>query len=283
MRWLLAVVLLAGCADDDGAIGLDGGAPLDAAAVIDVFLTDQVPGSTIWQPPPGTTWQWQLTGTIDTSVDAEAYDLDLFDAAEGTIATLHAANRRVICYFSAGSHEDWRPDQADFPAAAIGLELDGWPGERWLDIRSLQVRALMEARLDLAVEKGCDAVEPDNVDGYTFGLAGTGFDLTAADQLDYNRFLATQAHIRALSIGLKNDLDQIPELVADFDFHVDEECFAYDECDLLTPFIQAGKAVFHAEYVAEGQAGAVCAVTQPLQLSTIIKKLELDAFRVVCP
>jgi hypothetical protein len=272
------VLALAACADDDGSVASDG-------SVIDALPETDTKGPfpELWVPSPGTTWQWQLTGTIDTSIDAEAYDIDLFDAPQATIDTLHAAGRKVICYFSAGSHEDWRPDQAQFPAAALGMELDGWPGEHWLDVRSPEVRTLMQARLDLAVSKGCDAVEPDNVDGYAIGMAGTGFDLSAADQLDYNQFLASEAHLRQLSIGLKNDLEQIPELVGSFDFHVDEECFSYGECADLTPFIQAGKAVFHAEYVAEGQAGAVCAVTQPLGLSTIIKKLELDAFRVACP
>ena len=31
------------------------------------------------------------------------------------------------------------------------------------------------------------------------------------------------------------------------------------------------------------RAGAVCAVTRPLGLSTLIKRLELDAWRVPCP
>ena len=42
-------------------------------------------------------------------------------------------------------------------------------------------------RLDLAAAKGCDAVDPDNVDGYA---NPTGFDLTGDDQLAFNRWLA---------------------------------------------------------------------------------------------
>lgn len=53
-------------------------------------------------------------------------------------------------------------------------------------------------RLDVAVYKGCDGVEPDNVDGYT---NNTGFILTAEDQLMYNRFLADEAHERGLLIA----------------------------------------------------------------------------------
>ncbi|RME39056.1 MAG: endo alpha-1,4 polygalactosaminidase, partial [Deltaproteobacteria bacterium] len=191
------------------------------------------PAASWWQPVPGTSWQWQLSGTIDTSFDVQMYDIDLFDAPQSVIDQLHAAGRTVICYFSAGSWEDWRPDAGDFPPAVLGNPLEGWPGEKWLDIRQVDTLApLMRARLDLAVSKQCDGVEPDNVDGYA---NATGFPLTAADQLTYNRFLASEAHARGLSIGLKNDLDQIPDLLPDFDWALNEECFTYGECSLLTP------------------------------------------------
>lgn len=242
-------------------------------------------GGGVWVPPPGTNWQWQLTGTIDTSLDVEMYDIDLFDAPQAVIDALHADGRIVVCYFSAGSYEDWRPDAGDFPMQALGKPLDGWPGERWLDVRDPMVRAVQAARLDLAAAKNCDGVEPDNVDGYQ---NDTGFPLTARDQLDYNTWLATEAHARGLSVGLKNDLDQVEALEPLFDWALDEECVAYDECDRLAPFVAAGKAVFHVEYVddpAEGQAkaDAVCPVTAPLSFSTLIKQWDLDAWRIACP
>lgn len=46
----------------------------------------------------------------------------------------------------------------------------------------------MGRRLDKAVTRGCDGVEPDNVDGYT---NHNGLGLTAADQLSYNIWLAS--------------------------------------------------------------------------------------------
>src|SRR5262249_26019023 len=133
----------------------------------------------VWVPPPGTTWQWQLTGVIDTSFDVAMYDIDLFDAPQTVIDSLHAQGRIVICYFSAGSYENWRSDASSFPSASLGNALSGWPGERWLDVRSDAVRTIMRARLDRAVTKRCDGVEPDNVDGFA---NNTGFPLTAADQ-----------------------------------------------------------------------------------------------------
>lgn len=120
----------------------------------------------------GVTWQWQLQGTIDQSFDVDIYDIDLFDTPVATIASLQAQGRTVVCYFSAGSYEEWRSDAAAFDEDLLGSPLDGWPGERWLDVRDAtkpnsRLAAIMEARLDLAVTKGCTAVEPDNIDGYS--------------------------------------------------------------------------------------------------------------------
>ncbi|MBW1806656.1 MAG: endo alpha-1,4 polygalactosaminidase [Deltaproteobacteria bacterium] len=237
------------------------------------------PGSAIWQPQPGISWQWQLSGTIDTSIEVAMYDIDLFDAPQAVIDELHAAGRIVICYFSAGSIEDWRIDAGDFPLAAIGNQLDNWPGENWIDIRDLTVRAIMTSRMDLALAKNCDGVEPDNVDGYT---NNPGFDFDGSDQLDYNRFLASEAHARGLSIGLKNDLDQIVALVDDFDWALNEECFSYNECDDLLPFIEAGKAVFNVEYGAAGLADTICPQANALDFDSLIKNWDLDAWRVAC-
>lgn len=102
----------------------------------------------------------------------------------------------------------------------------------------------MRARLDLAKNKGCDGVEPDNVDAYT--QPDPGFPLTYDDQKAYNIFLAQEAHARDLSIGLKNDLDQVLDLLPYFDWALNEQCWYYQECHLLQPFIQ-GKKVFCAK------------------------------------
>lgn len=238
------------------------------------------PGSTDrWRPAPGTSWQIQYTGKFDPSVDVQAFDIDVFDTSAQTIADLHAKSKKVICYFSAGSYENWRPDQAQFPAAALGKNLDGWPGEKWLDVRDATVRSIMKARLDLAQQKKCDAVDPDNVDGYA---QDSNFNFTAADQLSYNRFLATEAHARGMSVMLKNDLEQIKDLIADFDGAVNEECMQYDECDVLKPFITANKAVFHIEYGSASKVNAVCPPSNALNFDTLIKNLDLDATRISC-
>jgi hypothetical protein len=206
------------------------------------------------------------------------YDIDLFDAPQATIDALHAAGRRVICYFSAGSWEEWRPDAGMFPDLLLGAPLEGWPGELWLDIRRIDLLSpIMGARLDLASQKGCDGVEPDNVDGYT---NPSGFPLSGDDQLAYNTWLAAQAHARGLSVGLKNDLDQVVDLLPYFDWALNEQCFQYNECQLLEPFIQAGKAVFGVEY--ELEPGDFCPQANATNFDWLKKKVDLDAWRVAC-
>lgn len=240
----------------------------------------------VWyQPPLSTDWQIQLTGTINSSYPVSIYDIDLFDSSTDQIASIQATGRKVICYFSAGSYENWRPDADLFAAVDLGNNLSGWPGERWLDVRSAAVAAIMQARMDLAVQKGCDGVDPDNVDGYS---NNSGFSLTAADQLAYNRMLAREAHNRGLSVGLKNDLDQVADLATDFDFAVNEQCFEYSECDLLAPFVAQGKPVFNIEYRSvyvtdASRRQALCTDSLNRQFKTLILPLDLDdSFRLSC-
>ncbi len=228
--------------------------------------------------PLKVSWQIQYTGAIDVDLNVEMFNLDLFDTPPDIIETLHQRGIFVMCYFSAGSYENWRPDSSRFPSEILGKEMVGWSGEQWLDIRRLDVLApVMEARLELAVQKGCDGVDPDNVNGY---VNDSGFPLTYEDQLAYNIFLAQAAHARGLAIGLKNDLAQIPDLLPYFDWMLNEECFTFQECDQLLPFVQSGKPVFVIEYQLPPQA--FCSQANQMSLNALHKNLELDAYRTDC-
>ena len=231
----------------------------------------------VWQPALNTSWQWQLTTPVDQSVNAEVYDIDMFDNSASVVAALHARGRKVICYLSAGTWENWRPDASKFPSSVLGKS-NGWPGEKWLDIRRLDILGpIMEARLDLCQAKGFDGVEPDNIDGYT---NRSGFPLLYQDQLSYNIFLANAAHARGLSVGLKNDLEQVHDLLPYFDWALAEQCFQYKECSLLLPFVNAGKAVFEVEYkLATTQ---FCATANAMNFNALKKKLSLNAYRTPC-
>ena len=264
---------------------------VDEVDVCDGPWREQITTSEInwvdWQRfDTNTSWQWQLQGTLNSSYPVEMYDIDLFDTSKDTITQLNSEGKNVICYFSAGSWEDWREDADDFADNLKGNNLDGWPGEKWLNIADARLKSIMIARLDLAKEKGCKGVEPDNIDGYT---NDTGFTLSAQDQIDYNKFLSYEAHKRELSIGLKNDLNQIVDLEPYFDFSINEQCHFYEECTLLQPFIDANKPVFNTEYDdtyknnTDGARDSMCLNANNQGLMSLVLPLYLDdEFRLSC-
>jgi len=231
----------------------------------------------IWIPNPPTTWQWQLTTPVNQSVKAKMFDIDLFDNSAAVVASLHRRGVHVICYLDAGTYENFRPDAGRFPRSVLGAT-NGWPGERWLDIRQLRVLApIMLARFTQCKAKHFDGVEADNVDGYS---NHTGFPLTAADQLTYNRWLARTAHRLGLSIALKNDTDQAAQLEPDFDYALDEQCFQYSECSKLRPFVRAHKAVFEVEYNLP--TSRFCPQARADGFMSMRKRLNLGAMRQTC-
>ncbi len=236
-----------------------------------------------WHPSPGLTWQWHLSDPpVDTSVDAEVYDIDLNDNDALVIQELHHQGRKVICYISVGSWEDWRPDADQFPEEVLGKDYDGWPGERWLDIRRIDLLApIMRARLDLCKAKGFDGVEPDNIEIYD---NDTGFPLNYADQLMYARWLADEAHARGLAIGIKNAPDMVADSLTFFDFAITEDAFYYGWINEMLPFIEAGKPVFAAEYTdMDVDFDAACAWGKANNVCFILKNRILTAYRLTCP
>jgi endo-alpha-1,4-polygalactosaminidase (GH114 family) len=230
----------------------------------------------------GLTWQWQIgDNDVNTSIEAEVYDIDLY-ADQSVVDELHSAGRKVICYISVGSWEDWRPDKDQFPPEVLGKDYEGWPGEKWLDIRQMDKLApIIRARLDLCKSKGFDAVEPDNMEIYT---NDTGFPLTYDDQLRYALWLADEAHQRGLAIGVKNAPEQVKDFVDHFDFAITEDAFYYDWAEEMKPLIAAGKPVFAAEYTdLGGDFESYCQRSKELKFSTILKNRDLDAWIQTCP
>ena len=205
------------------------------------------------------------------------YDIDGFDNAANVVSQLHAAGRKAVCYIDVGTWENWRSDAQSFPAVVKGAS-NGWPGERWLDIRRIDILGpIMTTRFQMCKNKGFDGIEPDNIDGYT---NSTGFPLTYMDQINYNTFIANTAHQLGLAVALKNDVDQVQDLLASFDFMIDEQCFQYNECSLLMPFIDAGKPVFEVEYKLN--TGRFCSEANALNFNAMKKRLSLNAYRVAC-
>ncbi|KXL47965.1 glycoside hydrolase family 114 protein, partial [Acidomyces richmondensis BFW] len=246
-----------------------------------------------WQPPAGTTWDINLSGIFQPPYPANttALDGDLYaNTNASTWTAVRSANYKTICYFSAGSFENWRPDAGEFNKSTdIGAPLDGWNGEWWLNTNSPNVRRIMLQRLDLAQKQGCDAVDPDNVDAYDNG--GGGFNLTAADAVNYVKFLAAEAHARGMGAGLKNAEAIIPHVLADVDFQVNEQCLQYQECGESRPFIDAGKPVFEIEYTKKNSdkpskdsrwVQRICTAPSRNGFSTLIKHMNLGSWGIAC-
>lgn len=273
----------AGCSasSSPGAAESGNASTPSSDAVTDGSIGTATPDAqTWWRPEAGVTWQWQLTGVLDTTVNAQMFDIDMFNNDASTIASLEGQGKVVVCYIDVGTWESDRPDSAAFPASVLGNMVADWPGELWLDIRSSLVQGLMQNRFMLAQEKGCQGIEPDNVDGYA---NDTGFPLTADDQLSYNAWVANAVHALGMSVALKNDIAQVPQLEPLFDFELDEQCFDFDECDALLPFTRATKAVLEVEYGDAGLVPSICPQADALRFDTIIKDVQLDAWRVACP
>lgn len=237
-------------------------------------------------PPPGSwwkptasapiSWNWVIGNPPPTPYAAvKVYDIDGFDNSAATVAALHAQGSKVICYIDVGTYEPGRPDLNLIPAADIGSGVQGWPGEKWLNIADIKgLTPLVTERMKLCQSKGFDAIEPDNIDGYT---NSTGFALSGANQIAYNQFLATTAHGLGLSIGLKNDVDQTSQLVSSFDWALDEECNKYTECNTMAPFTNANKAVFNAEYTSDGETTAkFCSADVAAHINGVLFDLNLD-------
>ena len=174
------------------------------------------------------TFDYLLGEDANFNSDRAVIFLDYEYVSASVIRALKAAGKRVICYVNVGGWEVYRSDASSFPSSVLGKEMDGWPDERWLDIRQLDILLpIMRVRFETAASKGCEGVDPDNMEGY---VVDSGFPLTKAHQVAYNRAIMEAIHaaggagdVRMLA-GQKNAAELTPQLVDVADFAVVEEC-----------------------------------------------------------
>jgi hypothetical protein len=255
------------------------------AALPDPIPCDATQGS-CYAPPVMASWQWQLScdtdpTCADLSVEVDWYDIDWEDTPAATVDAIHQAGAHAACYISAGTWEEWRSDQAAFPPEVIGSAYSGWPGERWLDIRQVDILLpIIEARMAVCREKGFDGVQLDNVDGWQ---NNPGFPLTQQDYADYSARLANLAHQMGLSAGWENAAENVPAVVPYCDLFIMESCYAWDECELAAPMVEAGKFVGAVEYETAYQDLSFCETYTALGISGMFKTLDLNSYRLACP
>lgn len=235
---------------------------------------------------PGTSWNWQI-GSNPTAADIaivgrlanphKMLDVDMVNSSPALISQIHASGIYVVCYLETGSWENYRPDAAQFPAASKGKTLDGYAAEKYLDINNAAVLPLIKNRIASAASKGCDGIEPDLDDTWSYGKGTTGFTITLSQNILYNKALADYAHSLGLSFGLKNgaDRDFVAYEVTFTDWALNEQCNQYSEC-FYKPYIDAGKAVFQVEYQAKAQK-TQCAKDNAANYDGLAKKVALNA------
>ncbi|WP_431975726.1 endo alpha-1,4 polygalactosaminidase [Micromonospora haikouensis] len=232
--------------------------------------------------PPGQArhwrWQWQLTGPLDTTVEADVFLLDPVRTTSTETAALRGRDRRLVCQVGVGAYARTDPDADRYPPE-VGGAAGRSPDTRWVDVRRWDVlEPILADRLRLCRGKGFGAVALADADGYAHP---TGFDLDFDDQLRFNRRAAALARSLELSPGLLGDVAQVTALAPDFDFAVNEECVRLRQCAKLLPFADAGKPVFHVEYT--GDPDEFCVTTLGYGFASIQKRRELDAWRDACP
>ncbi|KIZ01054.1 hypothetical protein MNEG_6909 [Monoraphidium neglectum] len=251
------------------------------------------PQARAWQAPPqGAAFQYQLSeqfsAASNTVAGVSVYFVDLFDTPEAESCQWPPPFSSTAVYASGCADAClaqqqaiiWRDDVAAFPPLALGKGMEGWSGERWVDVRSPDIRAVARTRMELCKKKGFLAVDPDNVD---LSSTDTGFNLSPADQLAFIQYLADTAHSLGLAFSLKNTPGQLQQLVGSIDMAVNEECAEYDECEAYTVVRDAGKPVYNIEY-SEPSFDKLCGRAPTLGITSIFKDRALGFQpRTPCP
>lgn len=226
-------------------------------------------------------WDWQLTAPYDLTVDVELLILDLEDTSPEQVQALKARGVDPYCYISIGTWEPYREDAARFPAHVLGKTVGDWPDEKYVDMADrTHVWPLMKARIDACAAKGFMGVEPDNMGAHN---NDTGFAFTSSDAVAYFKEMANHAHGLGLKILQKNADEIVPQLVGLFEGMLVEECFHYDFCEEVLPYIQAGKPVLAVEYIENGgDWSAYCHAAKAQGFHLLLKSYEVTAGGKVC-
>lgn len=169
----------------------------------------------------------------------------------GVVAGLHDAGITVVCYLNSGAWESYRPDADLFSrAASSGIRRAGAVSAGSTCAHGARGRSSRSSG------RGCDSPRGSAATASTPTRTTRGATIRASRwprpaKRWYLR-VAAHAHRLGLSVGMKNGVEVIDaDTVAAFDWALDEECSFFHECGLLRGFVDAGKAVFQTEYVAD--------------------------------
>ncbi|WP_225429866.1 endo alpha-1,4 polygalactosaminidase [Deinococcus detaillensis] len=238
-------------------------------------------------PPSGKlSWDWQIGAgseaniTVPTAV--KLIDVDGFNTSAAKVAQLNAQGLYTVCYLDVGSYEPGRPDSAQYPAYLKVQQDPDWPAEYFLDVTDVfkpnsALAAILKKRFQMCKDKGFAAIEPDNLQNDENVKGGK---ITTQQQIDFNGWVADQAHAYGLAVFQKNGPDKIllkdrtgKMMVDKFDGILNEQCQEQGECSALAEYTKRGKLALNAEY----KAGLTldCALSDRLKINSIKRDLDL--------
>ncbi|KAL4497043.1 hypothetical protein ABPG72_002199 [Tetrahymena utriculariae] len=204
----------------------------------------------VWQPPVKSTFYYQTSGILNYGVKASIYFID-FLRNQSAIADLKSSGRRVVCNFSIGIYERNIADSNNIPKNLLGNLVPGMYQASFINIAGYQtsgVGSVMTARIDLAKQLGCDAVQFDNYDYYQMNQI-TGLLLNYQIQLSYFQYLAYYAHQLGLAVSLKNNISQASDLFNSVDFVFSDNCDGNTaSCNYMDQYVNNNKAAFGISY-----------------------------------
>jgi hypothetical protein len=247
---------------------------------------------------------------------ANIWDTDLFQDSnrpDGAIPTgpspvvraIHAAGHYSICYVEAGAYQQGFPDDAHFARVDYGgvgdtaTQMQGYADEYWFDLTGFRryvagrPRTLTGAAVNIAhalaqrfawcKKERQDAVEPDDLDGYTNKSTSgvTPWGMTRADSAGFERWLAYDIHAHGLAAFQKNDPANAPADARWFDGMITEECNFYnDPCSGpggdATPYLARHKPVLNAEYTDDGETTRFCSADERAGIVGALFNVDLD-------
>ena len=262
-------------------------APAPAPAPSPVTLPSPAPTPTsgIKLPPTGVvSWDWQIGAGSDSNVTVPAgvklLDIDGFNISASKVGQLNAQGVYTVCYLDVGSYEPGRPDSSQYPAYLKVQQDPNWPAEYFLDVTDVfkpgsVLATILNNRFKMCKDKGFSAIEPDNLQN---DENVTGGRITLQQQIDFNGWVADQAHAYGLAVFQKNGPDKIllrdrtgKMMVEKFDGILNEECQQFGECAPLSEYVKRGKLALNTEY----SATLDCALSSSLTINSLKKDLGL--------
>ena len=206
-------------------------------------------------------------------------DVDGFNISAAKIASLKAQGIYTVCYLDVGSWEPGRPDSDQYPAY-LKIFYDSQWAEWFLDINDVWkpnsvLATILRNRFKMCADKGFDSIEPDNLQNDENVTTGV---ITTQNQIDFNGWVADNAHAYNLAVFQKNGPDKIllkdktgKMMVDKFDAILNEECQQYAECAPLAEYVKRGKLALNVEYTQTLN----CALSNSIVMNSIKKDLGL--------